>query len=82
MLFTFLKVILIGLKSDLRKRENCVSRSDGEKTAKRIMASGYLECSAKTQDGLYDVFDMAIKVMLIPQGKMAKLRALEKCTIL
>lgn len=32
--------------------------------AQRIQADSYMECSAKTQNGLKEVFDRAIKVAL------------------
>ena len=67
--------ILVGLKSDLRNdveamkelsKKNCepISKEEAEKLAQRIDADCYMECSAKTQNGLKEVFDRAIKVAL------------------
>lgn len=67
--------ILVGLKGDLRtdpetikelakKNIELVSQTAAENLAKRINADCYLECSAKTQNGLKEVFDQAIKVAL------------------
>ena len=67
--------ILVGLKSDLRtdaeaikelakKNIEPISAAAGMEMAKRINAACYMECSAKTQNGLKEVFDEAIKVAL------------------
>ena len=67
--------ILVGLKEDLRTdtetmkelakmNRSPISVAEGEKLAQRISADCYMECSAKTQKGLKDVFDKAIKVAL------------------
>ena len=55
--------ILVGTKVDLRndiaeieklakKKQRPVTREEGEKVAKQIKAIKYVECSAKTQDGV------------------------------
>ena len=53
--------------------------------------SGFLECSAKTQNGLYELFDFVIKLMLAPppESKSAtislksfKMSSYNKCSIL
>lgn len=46
---------------------------------KKIGATVYKECSALTQDGLKEVFDEAIKIVLFPEQKKEKK---SKCTIL
>ena len=62
--------LLIGTKMDLRNSndkqilENLISRSDGEKLAKELGATLYMECSAKTQNGLKNVFDETVRVVL------------------
>jgi small GTP-binding protein len=59
--------IIVGNKSDLRNDEKmkskCVPMDKGEKLAKKLKAEKYLECSAKTQEGLRDVFDTCIQVV-------------------
>ena len=42
---------------------------EGQHMAKRICAVQYLECSAKTQDGLVEVFNEAIRTVLLPGRK-------------
>ncbi|KAG8811143.1 GTP-binding protein Rho1 [Serendipita sp. 399] len=51
--------ILVGCKKDLRRDESntgCVTRKMGEKMARIIGAIGYLECSARTGDGMHELF--------------------------
>ena len=45
---------------DVRNLEVLTSR-DGKKLAKRHRLSKYVECSAKSQQGLEDVFSSAVK---------------------
>lgn len=65
-------VILIGLKSDLRHKRNCiellrtqgltpVSYEQGKQTAQK-MGAYYMECSSKEMDGVEDIFDRAIEI--------------------
>jgi len=77
--------ILVGLKSDLRdsfaehaddyrqKGWEAIERSKGEGMKKTIGAVTYIECSAKMQLNLKEVFDAACGVVLKPQapGKSA-----------
>ena len=67
--------ILVGLKADLRNDAEAIKElakknlepitvAQGEKLAARIQADCYMECSAKTQVGLKEVFDRAIKIAL------------------
>jgi Ras-related C3 botulinum toxin substrate 1 len=70
--------ILIGMKSDLRdefeqhveeyrsKGWESVSGSKAEEMKKAIGAEGYIECSARIQYDLKEVFEAAIKVVLHP----------------
>lgn len=41
-----------------------VKPEEGRDMANRISAFGYLECSAKTKDGVRDVFEMATRAAL------------------
>jgi small GTP-binding protein len=70
--------ILVGMKSDLRDEFNQhadeykskgwepISSSKGEEMKKTIGAQGYIECSARIQYNLKEVFETAIKVVLHP----------------
>jgi GTPase SAR1 family protein len=56
-------IILVGTKLDLKEsspKENCVKTEDAQRLAAEIKAAKYLECSAKTQVGLKQVFDEVI----------------------
>ena len=64
-------LVLVGTKLDLREDpqiqkkleaegQSPVTREQGLEVAKKIRAYAYVECSAKTQTGLKDVFVKAI----------------------
>ncbi len=59
------KWLLVGTKQDLRlalgNRSESVSTEEAEQAAIELGASGYFECSAKTGDGVKQVFDQAIR---------------------
>ncbi|KAM9666483.1 transforming protein RhoA-like isoform 1-T1 [Trichechus inunguis] len=68
-------IILVGNKKDLRNYEQTrqepakmkqepVKPEEGRDTANRIGAFWYMECSAKTKDGVREVFEMATRVTL------------------
>jgi Ras-related C3 botulinum toxin substrate 1 len=73
------KLILVGTKSDAREDKDALEKmpagmkpvetAEGEALAKEIGAIRYMECSALTQKGLKNVFDAAIKAILLP-GKV------------
>jgi len=49
----------------------------GEKVAQRIGAAKYVECSAKTNEGVRAVFETATRLALLPRKKKAgRLRSL------
>lgn len=80
------RIILVGLKMDLRRQtssrnKTLISTDEGRRVAKRIKAEHYIECSAKTQDGLYDVFDQAIKVMMA-RKKLKKKKKKRMCSVM
>ena len=56
-------IILVGLKSDLKiMMDTNLSLSNvGEKVAKEIGCKRYLECSAKLQRGIVDIFNEGIR---------------------
>uniref|UniRef100_H3BEQ9 Ras homolog family member Ca n=1 Tax=Latimeria chalumnae TaxID=7897 RepID=H3BEQ9_LATCH len=69
-------IILVGNKKDLRNDEHTrrelakmkqepVKPEDSRDMANRISAYGYLECSAKTKDGVREVFELATRAALL-----------------
>ena len=63
----YVPFIVVGNKSDLRDddkmKSKCVDYAAAEKLAKKLGAKRYMECSAKTQSNLKDVFDNSIEVV-------------------
>jgi GTPase SAR1 family protein len=61
--------ILVGTKRDLRGRrgEGGVSYLEGEAIARRIGARGYIECSARYNEGVNEVFQFAAKEACRPR---------------
>jgi small GTP-binding protein len=75
--------ILVGTKTDCRTDPSEVQKLNnqgirpieaamGEDLAKKLKAIKYMECSAKTQVGLKDVFDEAVRAVLRPVKKKAR----------
>ncbi len=62
--------LLLGLKSDLRDdflekeelKSNCISTEAGEQAMNEFNFQGYSECSAKTGEGLNNVFFEVMKI--------------------
>ncbi|KAI9531065.1 hypothetical protein NQZ68_000559 [Dissostichus eleginoides] len=80
-------IILVGNKKDLRNddhtrrelakmKQEPVKSEEGRDMAGRIAAFGYMECSAKTKDGVREVFEMATRAAL--QARRGKKN--NKCT--
>ena len=80
-------IILVGNKKDLRYDDNTrrelagmkqepVKFEDGRSMADKINAYAYMECSAKTKEGVRDVFDIATRAALQTKKK-SKLRLCE-----
>ncbi|WBW74101.1 Rho family GTPase Rho5 [Schizosaccharomyces osmophilus] len=71
-----LPIILVGCKNDLRNDPKVVEElsktsqkpipyEDGETVAKKIGAYKYLECSAKLNDGVQEVFETAARASML-----------------
>lgn len=68
-------VLLIGTKEDLRDNatgqdngyRHFITTEEGTCLARQIGAVKYIECSSKTQKGVKQVFDEAIKAVFIPR---------------
>jgi len=82
-------IILVGNKTDLRTDENTkrelskmkqqpVSVDEGRSMADKIGAYGYMECSARTKEGVRDVFELATRAAL----QVKKKRKKQMCDIL
>jgi len=85
-----LPIILVGCKKDLRYDQRAieelrktsqkpVSPEEGEEVRKKIGAYRYLECSAKTNEGVREVFEHATRAALMSRQKRTKSH---KCSIL
>jgi GTPase SAR1 family protein len=82
-------IILVGTKSDLRNDSGIlqqlaakglavITKEQAEARAREINAKCYVECSAVTQEGLSNVFDVAIKTAL----NKPKPKPKNKCNIM
>jgi len=78
----------VGNKKDLRNDENTrrelakmkqepVKPEEGRSMAEKINAFGYLECSAKTKEGVREVFETATRAAL-----QVKKKKKNRCSIL
>ncbi|KAF6774896.1 hypothetical protein AHF37_05510 [Paragonimus kellicotti] len=76
-------IILVGNKKDLRNddrarhelakmRQEMVKPEEGRLLAERISAYAYLECSAKTKEGVREVFETATRAALSTKRKGKK----------
>ncbi|KAJ7836715.1 cell division control protein 42 [Mycena leptocephala] len=83
--------ILVATQIDLRADEEAmermarggklaVSMHQGQRMAREVGAAKYLECSAKTLEGVKDVFDQAIAVGVAQRSKEEKTR--RRCIVL
>ncbi|XP_047425229.1 rho-related GTP-binding protein RhoF [Mugil cephalus] len=86
-------VILIGCKTDLRKDKECarklramnlapITYIQGEETRQLMNAELYLECSAKYQENVEDVFREATKRALAFSRKQRNCKRRKKCVVL
>lgn len=84
-------IILVGCKADLRNDPNTiealrqqgqqpVSTSEGQAVAQKIGAADYLECSARTGQGVREVFEAATRASLKKVTKQSSGK--KKCVLL
>merc|ERR1719495_1874599 len=83
-------IILVGNKKDLRNDPNTIKElgqmkqepvkpDEGRAMADKINAFAYLECSAKTKEGVREVFEMATRAALqVKKRKPKKVRLVLK----
>ena len=58
-------VILVGTKSDLRSQvSNPITEQEGKKLKSKIKANSFLQCSAKTGDGIDAVFVESVRAVM------------------
>ena len=78
-----LPILLVGCKKDLRNDPRTmeelkktgqapVSYEEGLAVAQKIGAYKYLECSARTQEGVKEVFEHATRAALLAKTKKKK----------
>lgn len=76
-------IILVGNKKDLRNDEQTrwelqkqkqepVRKDDGDEMSQKINAFAYLECSAKSKEGVREVFETATRAALATKKKKKK----------
>ncbi|RNA13311.1 Ras-like GTP-binding [Brachionus plicatilis] len=79
-------IILVGNKKDLRlELKRSIDTEEGVKMAEKIGAYGFYECSAKTREGVRDVFETAASASLVylkPKKSLKSKLAKTKCQIL
>lgn len=86
-------VILIGCKTDLRKDKECarklkamnqvpITYTQGEEIRQQMNAELYLECSAKYQENVEDIFREATKRALAFNKKRRNYKRKKKCVVL
>ncbi|KAJ3099533.1 GTP-binding protein Rho1 [Phlyctochytrium planicorne] len=87
-----LPILLVGCKMDLRndpvtirdlgaRRQAPVSPEQGLAMARKIGAYRYLECSAKSREGVFDVFEHATRASLVFAAP-TKVAVKKKCLLL
>ena len=79
-------IILVGTKSDLKEDSSYSSKiktaEDAEELRKAIKAVKFIECSARTQHNIKQVFDECIKVVLFAKRKPVKPQSKSSCQLL
>jgi len=82
-----LPVLLVGNKRDLRndrnpRGERLVTPEEGRRVATKIEAHMYLECSAKFNDGVREIFENAARAALLNKGDNNNSDACCGCVVL
>lgn len=62
---TIILFYIPATKTDLRETQtDSVTTAEGRRMRKKINASRYIECSAKANEGLPDVFNEAVRAVI------------------
>lgn len=88
-----LPIILVGCKKDLRYEAKVIEElrktsqkpvlpEEGQEIAKKIDAYKYLECSARTSEGVREVFEHATRAALMSRSKGGRSGGKKKCLLL
>lgn len=79
-------VVLVGNKTDLREGQNpaedLVTSAAGTRMSQKIRATDFLECSAKTKQGVTAVFQAAAMAAMIRRHENLFLRNFKKSCVL
>lgn len=87
-------IIVVGTKKDLRDDKatiealrdqggkHPVTGAEAQAVADQIHAVAYMECSALTGEGVRDIFERALEVVLVRKGKLKQAGSSGCCTIL
>lgn len=78
------KILLIATKIDMRS-DVTISPKEGRAMAEKINADGYIECSAIMKEGISEVFETALRLVLrdpAKEHKKYKHRNSAKCSLL
>ena len=76
-------IILVSNKLDLRAnsrlsvKQSPVKQEEGQAVATKIGAYAYVECSAITQEGVYEVFETAVRATLGFKKRNSRLQLLQ-----
>jgi GTPase SAR1 family protein len=81
-------ILLVGTQADRRETGGSemgagkvISEGEARRLAQSIKASGYLECSAKTREGVKGVFSEAVLIALDPDRVKKNFPGKKRCCI-
>jgi small GTP-binding protein len=77
------KVLLVATKIDMRKEvPNAISMEEGKALAEKLHVDGYAECSAMLRDGVTEVFEAALEIIVVPAHVAPKKKRKHACPLL